>query len=119
MKAAGEVLPPSESLTGPRHRPGARSARRKQAATIIQQTAMKRSLVMWFGSKHRPFASRDNRPAHGPTRTSFRPPTFEPLEGRRLMSAAPSVSIADLTVAEGNGGARNALVTVSLSAASH
>jgi hypothetical protein len=35
------------------------------------------------------------------------------------MSAAPSVSVGDLTVTEGHDGVRTALVTVSLSAASH
>jgi chitinase len=43
----------------------------------------------------------------------------ELLEERRLMSAAPSVSVGDLTVTEGSGGTRTALVDVSLSTASN
>jgi chitinase len=43
----------------------------------------------------------------------------EPLEQRRLLSAAPSVSVGDLTVTEGNAGSENALVSLSLSGASN
>lgn len=43
----------------------------------------------------------------------------EPLEQRRLMSAAPFVSVGDLTVTEGSGSTRTAMVEVSLSAASN
>jgi hypothetical protein len=40
----------------------------------------------------------------------------EQLEPRRLFSAGPSIAISDVSVAEGNAGARNATIVVSLSA---
>ena len=40
----------------------------------------------------------------------------EQLEQRRLFSAGPSIAISDVSVAEGNAGARNATIVVSLSA---
>jgi hypothetical protein len=43
---------------------------------------------------------------------------LERLEQRRLMAAGPSISVGDVVVMEGNSGAQNAVVTVSLSAAS-
>jgi len=43
---------------------------------------------------------------------------LERLEQRRLMAAGPSISVGDAVVTEGNSGAQNAVVTVSLSAAS-
>jgi hypothetical protein len=71
---------------------------------------------MWFHSMHRPSkprVARNSAPAFS------RLSAIEPLEQRRLMSAAPSVSVGDLTLTEGNEGLRTALVTVSLSAASN
>jgi hypothetical protein len=57
--------------------------------------------------------SRSSAPA------SCRSTIVEPLEERRLMSAPPAISVADMTVTEGNAGVRTALVAVSLSAASN
>jgi hypothetical protein len=44
---------------------------------------------------------------------------IEQLEQRRLLSGSPTISIGDAFVTEGNSGTRNALVTVSLSAATN
>ena len=71
---------------------------------------------MWFRSTPRLSESRVVRHS---APLSRRPAAIEPLEQRQLMSAAPSISVGDLTIAEGNDGTRTALVTVSLSAASH
>jgi hypothetical protein len=70
---------------------------------------------MWFSSI--PRVSKP-RVAREPVPVVRRSPLIESLEERRLMSAPPSVSVSDLTIAEGNSGTRTALVTVSLSGAS-
>src|SRR5688572_21612901 len=61
------------------------------------------------------FASRIGSVSHARTAP------LEALEPRRLFAAAaaPVISVGDLAVTEGNDGARDALVTVSLSAASN
>jgi chitinase len=70
---------------------------------------------MWFHSLRRSPA-----PVCTPVESFSRSAAaVELLEQRRLMSAAPSVSVGDLTVTEGSGGTRTALVDVSLSAASN
>jgi len=72
---------------------------------------------MWFSSMRR---SLETQRALGPVGSRLRSTAaIEPLEQRRLMSAAPSVSVGDLTFVEGNTGERSALVEVSLSRASN